>query len=130
MNDWQRLSRRLRICNWAGLLSLGALSSLLMPPDFTLGLLAGGILSIANFFAMSRSVVSAFGAKGLDGSGKAGIIFKYYLRLFSMGILIWALVSISWVSPVGLAVGLSLVVLNIIVLGIVKAFNLSSREAF
>lgn len=130
MNDWRKLSRRLRVYNWAGLLGLGALSSLFMPPDFTLGLLAGGILSIANFFALSKSVVSAFGNRGLDGSGKAGIIFKYYLRLLAMGALIWILVSISWVNPVGLAVGLSLVVLNIVLLGILKAFNLSSREAF
>jgi hypothetical protein len=130
VNDWERLSRRLRIYNWAGLLGLGVISSVLMPPDFTVGLLAGGILSIANFFALSKSVVSVFGSHGLDGSGKAGIIFKYYLRLSAMGLLIWILVSISWVNPVGLAVGLSLVVLNIVLLGILKAFNLSSREAF
>jgi hypothetical protein len=129
VSDWQQLSRKLRIFNWISLLILAVASCLSMAPSFTLGLVLGGIISIANFAVLSRSVISAFGAFGVSKASKVAIVFKYYLRLAAMGILICVLIGSSWVSPVGLAFGLSIVVLNIIVLGISKACNLSSREA-
>jgi len=129
LNDWEKLSKRLRIVNWGLLLILVAASSLSMFPAFTAGLAAGGLLSIANFSALGRSVVSAFGIYGADKAGKVSIIFKFYMRLALVGILIFILVGTSLVNPIGLAIGLSIVVINIIVLGIVRACNFSSREA-
>ena len=42
------------------------------------------------------------------------VLFKYYLRFAATAALLWVLVRQGWVEPLGLLVGLSVVVLSII----------------
>lgn len=127
--DWDKLSKTLRIQNWIILLILGAASYFIMSPFFTLGVILGGLLIIANFNLLQQTVRSTFATDGAMKAGKISIIIKYYFRLAIMGIIIYILVTNGWADPIGLVVGLSIVVLSIIQIGIRTAWKISSGEA-
>jgi hypothetical protein len=62
-------------------------------------------------------------------SGKFSIIAKYYFRLLALGLILYILITKAGIDPVGLAVGLSTVVISIVSLGVSLALKTVSREA-
>jgi len=54
---------------------------------------------------------------------------KYYFRLLVMGVIIYLLITRGLVDPLGLAVGLSTVVIGIIIFGINRAWKTFAGEA-
>jgi len=60
---------------------------------------------------------------------KSAIVAKYYLRLAILGIIIYILVANELVDIAGLLIGLSIIVVNILILGIRFALKISSGEA-
>ncbi len=127
--DWEILSNKLRTQNWIILLILGTASFFGFPPRFTLGIILGGLIIIANFNLLQLTIRKCFSPEGVLNSRKMSIIIKSYLRLLAMGIVIYLLVGYSLVDPVGLAIGLSIVVISITSIGIRAAWKLSSGEA-
>ncbi|MBW1721697.1 MAG: ATP synthase subunit I [Deltaproteobacteria bacterium] len=115
--------------NWAILLVFSSLSFFFMSPSLTLGVILGGLAIIANFNLMQRTLTRAFDLQGRLKSGKGPIIAKYYLRLLALWVLIYVLVSYRVVDPIGLAVGLSTVVLSIVVFGILMVIKSKTGEA-
>ncbi len=95
---------------------------------FTTGVILGGFLIIVNFNVLQRTITKAFGADGVFGANTGAIVGKYYLRLAVLGILIYLLIRQGWVNPVGLAVGLSVVVFSIVTFGVHMVFSKSSGE--
>jgi ATP synthase I chain len=116
--DWAETFRILKSLNWTILLILSSVSYVLMGNAFTAGVILGGFLIIANFNVLQRTITRAFGADGVFWANKGAIVGKYYLRLAVLGILIYLLIRQKWVNPVGLAVGLSVVVFSIVTLGV------------
>lgn len=127
--DWKSYSGILRRFNWILLLVLSSLSSFFMSPSTTLGVILGGLTIIANFNLMQRIIRRAFSPQGAMKSGKGSIIVKYYLRLLALGIIMYWLISKGVVDPIGLAAGLSIVVLSIVVLGVIMAVKSMTGEA-
>lgn len=127
--DWERLSKALRIQNWITLLILGGASFLFMSHTFTLGVILGGFIIISNFNLLQRTIRKAFSPQGVMQTNKIALIAKYYFRLAIMGIILYILITKGWVHPVGLVVGLSIVVISIIHIGIRAAWKISSGEA-
>ncbi|MCD6294276.1 MAG: ATP synthase subunit I [Deltaproteobacteria bacterium] len=119
----------IRTFNWVILLILSALSGVFMEAQFTLGVVLGGLIIIANFSILQRSVRMAFSDQGAMKGKKIALIVKFYFRLAIMGLILYILITGGWVNPLGLAVGLSVVVLSILNFGIRAAFRTSSREA-
>jgi hypothetical protein len=115
--------------NWVILLILGAASGLFMTVQFTLGVILGGLIIIANFNLLHNTMRKAFSDQGAMKGKKMALIAKFYFRLAIMGLIIYILITEAWVNPLGLAVGLSIVVLSILNFGIRAAFRTSSREA-
>jgi len=126
--DWTKTFRILKTLNWTILLVLSSVSYALMGNTFTAGVILGGFLIIANFNFLQRTITKAFRPDGVFGANKGAIIGKYYLRLAAMGVLIYLLIRQRWVNPVGLAVGLSVVVFSIVALGVHMVWKKSSRE--
>ena len=124
----ERLFRTLRTLNWVVLLMLAGASNCLMKQDFTLGIILGGLMIIANFNLLQHTILRAFSPDGVMQTKKASIIAKHYLRLAVMGVLIYVLITQRWVHPVGLTIGLSIVVISIIGLGIHMTYKTSSGE--
>ena len=115
--------------NWVILFILSALSGVFMEVQFTLGVILGGLIIIANFSLLHHTMRSAFSDQSAMKGKKMVLVVKFYFRLAIMGLIIYILITEAWVNPLGLAVGLSIVVLSILNFGIRAAFRTSSREA-
>ena len=127
--DWEKLSRDFQTQCWIILLILGSISFFLMPPAFTLGVILGGLVIIANFSLLQHTLTSAFSPEGVMKNKKKSIIAKYYFRLAILAIIIYILVTKDWVDTVGLTIGFSIVVINIFSIGIRSVLKKSSGEA-
>jgi len=93
-----------------------------------MGVILGGFIIIANFKVFQHTICCAFSPQGIMRKKKISIIAKYYLRLLALGIIIYILITRGWVDPVGLAVGLSTVVISIVSFGISSAWDDFPRE--
>ncbi len=127
--DWKDISKYLHAQSWVILLILGSLSFFFMRPSFTLGVILGGLIIIGNFIVLQATIRSAFTPEGTMINKKTSIVTKYYLRLAILGLIIYILVTNEWVDIVGLLIGLSIIVLNILIVGIRFAIKISSGEA-
>ena len=106
------LQRKLEILNWI-ILGLFVLISLLFwTIPFTLGILLGGLISITNFFWLKRDLRAVF--SNLTGRAKSAIMFRYYIRFFVSAVIIFIIISQTIVDVMGLLIGLSIVVINIV----------------
>jgi hypothetical protein len=115
--EWKRAFRILKTLNWVILLLLSSASFFLMGNAFTTGVIMGGFLIIANFNFLQHTVTRAFSPGGVFGANKRAVIGKYYLRMAVLGLFLYLSISQSWINPVGLAVGLSVVIISIVTLG-------------
>jgi hypothetical protein len=106
------LQRRLEITNWILLAVLAAASLLLGSSRFSLGLISGGLISIVNFHWLYRNLLSVF-AKHLHRA-RGALMIRYYLRLAVTAAVLYWLISGNLVDVIGLLIGLSVVVLNIV----------------
>jgi hypothetical protein len=129
VTDKEKLLRQITTNNWIFLLILGSLSSVFMSATFTLGVILGGLIIIANFSVLQHTIRSAFSDQEAMRGKTISIIAKYYFRLAVMGLIIYILITNGWVNPIGLVVGLSIVIFSIISFGICTAWKTSSREA-
>jgi hypothetical protein len=127
--DWEIISKYFKTQGWFILLILAALSYFLMSPAFTLGIILGGLIVIANFNFLQYTIRSAFSSEGTMMNKKKTIVAQYYFRLAILGIIIYILATNKWVDMVGLFIGLSIVVINILITGIRVALKTSSGEA-
>jgi len=124
--------QRVTLLYWSALGLMAGMSSLIMSWQFTLGVLSGGVLAISNFNLMRRSIQNAFTAGAMDNPAKGkktSLILTSFLRLGALGIIIYLLFATGMVDPIGIALGLSTVVIGILVFAIFMAIKPSSREA-
>lgn len=90
---------------------MSAMSYLFLGERFALGVLIGGILCLINFqwlYRHARAAVTLTTSKG-----KAFMAKRYFLRLASIGIILYALIAYAKVDVIGLLLGLSVVILGI-----------------
>lgn len=127
--DWKLLYGTLKAVNWLLLLFLSLLSFFLMSSTWTLGVMLGGLITIANFSLLQHTVKSVFASRQVDKAAKVMIVAKYYFRLLGLGAILFVIITRGWVDPVGLALGLSIVVFSIVGVGIRLAFKTSTGEA-
>jgi len=106
------LQKRLEITNWILLAVLVAGSLFLRSPRFSLGILLGGLISIVNFHWLYRNLLSVF-TKHLNRA-RSALMLRYYLRLAVTAIALYWIISRNLVDVIGLVIGLSVVVLNIV----------------
>lgn len=127
--DWKHLYSTLKAVNWLLLLFLSLLSFFLMSSTWTLGVMLGGLITIANFSLLQHTVKGVFASRQVDKAAKVMIVAKYYFRLLGLGAILFVIITRGWVDPVGLALGLSIVVFSIVGVGIRLAFKTSTGEA-
>ncbi|UCF56561.1 MAG: ATP synthase subunit I [Deltaproteobacteria bacterium] len=127
--DWEKTYGDLRKLNWFGLLIMSLISYFLLSQSFTLGIILGGLIIIANFSVLQHTIRRGFSSEGVMSTSKFFVIVKYYFRLLALGIIIAFLIKRGWVNPVGLAIGLSTVVISIVGFGIKRALKTVTGEA-
>ncbi len=97
--------------NWLILAVLVIGSLLWRSTPVTLGVLSGGLLAIIGYQWLHRSLQRML-ANPSRGSAKS-FQFGYFVRLGALGAALFLLIALARVNPIGLAVGLSVVVINI-----------------
>ena len=106
------LQRKLEIANWIILAILFIPSFLFAPTKFSLGVLLGGFISILNFYGMELGLRGLF--RNPSSNVKRPTMIKYYIRLALTAVVLFFLISAHTVDMIGLIIGLSVVVINII----------------
>ena len=126
--EWDSLYKNLNVLNWGVLLVLTSVSYFVMSHTFTVGIVIGGLIALASFHMLQRTIHKGFAPERAQKTKKASIIAILYLRLGATGTLIYIVISRQWVQPVGLTVGLSIVVISIVILGLVSVRKVFSEE--
>jgi hypothetical protein len=116
----EALIKKIELFNWVLLALLTSSSLVFSSREFGFGVLVGGILAIANFYLMKRSLFRALDPQR-TGKTRFFYLLKYYLRFAALGLIIALLLIKGWVSPFGMLLGLSIIVLGIALVGIDEA---------
>jgi len=123
----QRLYRFVNYTNWI-LFSFASLIGLfLMPSDFTAGIICGGLIVTINFHLLYRTLKKAFSPPHLASTPV--VLGKYYIRFIISGLIIFVLISEHFVDPLGLFVGLSVVVASIMLATVRELTKYIFKEA-
>ena len=116
----EALIKKVELFNWILLALLTSSGFVFLSRDFGFGVLVGGVLAIANFYLMKRSLFRALDPQR-KGRTRFFYLLKYFLRLAALGLIIaWLLIK-GWVSPFGMLLGLSIIVIGIALAGIHEA---------
>lgn len=127
MKIQQRLLAFVIRTNWVLFLSLSLLAVWLTSPAFFRGVVCGGLLVITNFHLLARTLRRALSPPHLASTGT--VLAKYYIRFIISGVVIFFLISTRFVNPLGLVVGLSVVVGSIMLATLCELTKLIFKEA-
>lgn len=122
------IQKKIEVGNWLVLAAAVIFSSLFLPYEYVLGVLAGGLVSIANFYWLARDLKVAF--ERFAHRARPFIVMKFYARLLLTGVVLYFVIARLHVSVIGLVIGLSLVMLNIVITVIAMNVKKSSEEVW
>ncbi len=123
----ERLLKFVTTSNWILLIITSAAGFAVMSTPFALGIVCGGLIVTVNFHLLHRTLKKAFVPSQLVSHNV--ILAKYYLRFMVSGLIIFFLISQHLVNPLGLFIGLSVVVASITLATLIEFKNLISKEA-
>ena len=123
----QRLIKFITITNWVLFSIVSIAGFLITTPNFAKGIIFGGLIVTINFHMLSRTLKKAFRPPHLVSHNV--ILAKYYLRFVVSGFIIFVLISKHYVDPIGLFIGLSVVVASIMLATIYETKKLFFKEA-
>ncbi len=126
MEIQERILRFVTRSNWILFALSGILGFCLSPPGFARGIVFGGLLVTVNFHLLARTLKKALSPPYLASHNL--VLAKYYLRFFISGCIIILLIISQLVNPIGLVIGLSIVVLSIILATIREVTKLIFKE--
>ena len=87
----------------------------------------GGLLVTANFHLLYRTLKKALTPPHVASHNV--VLVKYYIRFIASGLIIFVLIAGHFVNPLGLVIGLSVVVASIILATIYELKKLIFKEA-
>jgi hypothetical protein len=123
----QRLLKFVTKTNWI-LFGLASAAGLVWSSyEFAGGIVIGGFIVTANFHLLYRTLRGALTPPYLSSHGV--ILAKYYLRFIVTGVVIFFLISQHLVNPIGLFVGLSIVVMSIMLATLCEVKKIILKEA-
>jgi hypothetical protein len=123
----QRIIKFVTRSNWILFSVASLLGFALSSSHVALGILFGGLLVTINFHLLAKTLKKALTPPHLASHNL--VLAKYYLRFLVSGFLIFLLIAGRIVHPVGLVVGLSIVVFSIILATVCEVKKLIFKEA-
>jgi len=111
-----RLARR----NWWILAGLLLVTAPWRSLSLSLGVLGGGLISVGGYLWLQRSLRQLLEEPSQASVG--GFQVNYFIRLGALAAALYVLITVVKVNPLGLAVGLSVVILNILGTAIQRMF--------
>ena len=115
----QRLLQFVSRANWVVFVVFLLISPAVPIAGFSLGVVCGGLLVTGNFHLAYRSLHRSF--QGGRPPAFAVVMAKHYLRFLVTGVIIFLLISNGIGSPLGLLLGLSVVVVSLLAASVVEA---------
>jgi len=113
--------------NWVFLIVGVCASYILFSTEFTFGVLAGGLIVTLNFQMMAKTLKKAFATSQFTSWHV--ILVKYYIRLLISAVIIFILIFGQLVNPLGLIIGLSVVVASIMTATVCEVKKIIFKEA-
>ena len=113
--------------NWVLLVVVGVLGLAFLPIQFAKGIVIGGLIVTVNFHLLYRTLKKALTPPHLASHNI--VILKYYLRFVVSGLILLFVISGQYAAPLGLVVGLSVVVASIFLATILEVSKLFMKEA-
>jgi inner membrane protein involved in colicin E2 resistance len=124
-----QLIKKIQVSSLVLCLILTIFGVIFVSVNFALGILAGGIIASFNFYWLQTALRKIFDQQVVFGH-KAIYYAKYYLRLVIMGIVLYELIVNKMVHPLGLIIGLSVIVINIMVIAFTELWKIvRTKEA-
>jgi hypothetical protein len=96
-------------------------------PAFLMGIICGGFIVTFNFHLMARTLRKALTPPHL--ASISSVIAKYYIRFTLSAIMIFLLIYKQIVDPVGLIIGLSIVMISMMLATLCEITKLICKEA-
>jgi len=123
----RRILKFVTRANWILFGAASAIGFIISTPAFAAGLFFGGLIVTANFHMLARTLRSALTPPHL--SSHNAVIAKYYLRFIASGFIIFILIAGHIVDPIGLVIGLSIVVFSIMLATVCEVKKIIFKEA-
>ena len=127
MDIQARLLKFITRTNWILLAAASILGLIVSPPDFARGIIFGGLIVTVNFHLLARTLKKALTPPHLASPN--AILAKYYIRFVLSGIIIFVLIAGHIVNPIGLILGLSVVVASFMLATLCELKKLIFKEA-
>jgi hypothetical protein len=108
----QRIIKFVTRSNWILFGAESITGFVIFSRSVALGILFGGLLVTINFHLLAKTLKKALTPPHLASHNL--VLAKYYLRFLASGFIIFLLIAGHIVHPVGLVIGLSIVVFSII----------------
>ena len=118
----KRLIRFITRTNWVLLVLAGITGFTLTTPAFAKGVVFGGLIVTINFHLLARTLNRSLKPPHLASPNV--ILAKYYIRFITSGVIIFFLITQKVVNPVGLVVGLSVVVASMMLAALLEITKL------
>ncbi|NQT10923.1 MAG: ATP synthase subunit I [Desulfobacteraceae bacterium] len=127
MKIQQRILKFVVLTNWI-LFSVASIVGLILsPPHFAMGIIFGGLIVTINFHLLYRTLKKALTPPHLASLWV--VLSKYYIRFIVSALIIFVLISRRYVDPIGLFIGLSIVVVSITLATMCEFKKLFFKEA-
>ncbi len=123
----QRILKFVTLSNWILFAAASMVGLLIASPDLASGIIAGGLIAVINFHLLYRTLKQSLTPPHV--TSPMVVILKYYIRFIISAVIICLLIAGDVVHPLGLFIGLSIVVASIILGTIREITKLSSKEA-
>jgi len=127
VNIQERLLKFVTRTNWILFAITSTAGLVLAPLTFALGIIFGGLIVTINFHLLARTLKKALTPPYLASHGS--ILAKYYIRFIASGVIIFVLISGHLVNPLGLFIGLSVVVASIMSATLCELTKIILKEA-
>lgn len=127
MEIQQRILTFVTRSNWILFVITSIAGFLLLPFDFAMGVFCGGLLVTTNFHLLARTLKRALTPPHLSSHNV--VIAKYFMRFIASGFIIFVLIAGHFVNPLGLIIGLSVVVSSIMLATLCELKKLIFKEA-
>ena len=123
----RRLLKFITLTNWVLFCAVTICGFILGSRPFAWGILAGGLIVTANFHLLYRSLKEALTPPYVTET--RAVLGKYYLRFAASGVIIYVLIADHFVNPLGLIIGLSVVVTSIFLATLNEVRRIIFKEA-
>ncbi len=127
MGIQQRIFKFVIRSNWILFAMASILAFAIASYNFALGIILGGLIATINFHLLYITLRKTFGSKGRPSLSI--VLVKYYARFIMSGVIIFILISGNFVDPIGLCIGLSVVVASITLATMLELTKLIFKEA-